>query len=372
MRIAVISSLFTPPGIGGYVRHLAGTLAARAHEVVVLTRGRMTGGFRQAYDGFRVVWVPFAPIPPVHLALHKPFLDRALSREGPFDVVNVHTPLCPPVETVSPIVTTVHTPLGADIAHEEERDLRSRMGRFLVRGVSVPAERELLRRSLLTLATSEGVAKDLRAMGLPAGDVRVVGNGVDTDRFHPPGAGPRVPAEVLYVGRLGTRKGLNHLIAAFALLREFHPEASVRIVGKGPLRAAVLSQVKRLELNGSVHLEGFLPPEELAAAYRRATCVVVPSLYEGLSTVLLEAMASGAPVVATAVSGSVDVVEDRVNGRLVAPTDDQMLAEAIQEIIRDPAEAARLGQAARQTIEEGHTWDHVTSRYEAAFGAARR
>ncbi len=367
MRIAIVSSLFTPPGIGGYVRHLAGTLAERGHDVVVLTRGRITGGSRQAYDGYRLVWVPFAPLPPIHLALHKPFLDRALHREGPFDVVNVHTPLCPPVDTPSPIVTTVHTPLAADIAHEEEQDLRSRMGRWLALTVSIPSERELLRRSSLTLATSQGVADDLHAMGVPSANLAVVGNGVNTLRFRPSKAEGRDDAEVLYVGRLGTRKGLNHLISAFSLMRGGHPEVTLRVVGQGPRRGALQAQVRELQLEGSVRFEGLLPKEKVTAAYRQATCVVVPSLYEGLSTVLLEAMASGAPVIATTVPGSVDVIQDGVNGRLIPPGDAPAMAEAIQDVVESPDEAARLGRAARETIEADYTWDAVTSRYENAF-----
>ena len=370
MRIAIVSSLFTPPGIGGYVRHLAGTLAARGHDVVVLTRGRITGVSRQAYDGYRLVWVPFAPVPPVHLALHKAFLDRVLHREGPFDVVNVHTPLCPPVETATPIVTTVHTPLAADIEHEEEKDFRSRLGRFLARTVSIPSERELLRRSSLTLVTSQGVAEDLHAMGVPAANIAVVGNGVDTLRFHPPEPGKRAEAEVLYVGRLGTRKGLNYLISAFSSLKEEHAAAKLRVVGQGPRRGALQAQVRELQLEGSVRFEGHLPKKQVIAAYQRATCVVSPSLYEGLSTVLLEAMASGAPVIATMVPGSVDVIQDGVNGRLIPSRHYHSLARAIQDVVESPTTAARLGRAARETIEAGYTWDAVTSRYENAFAKA--
>lgn len=370
MRIAMVSSLFTQPGLGSHVRALATTLATRGHEVAVLTRGHIGGFSREAYDGFRLVRVPFAPVPPLHLALHRPFLERALRQSGPFDVVNLHTPLCPPVRTTSPLVTTVHTPLWADIAHEEERDLRSRAGRLLARTVSLPTEREVLRRSSLALATSTGVAEDLHRMGVPPERVRVVGNGVDTHRFHPPKPGTRAEAEVLYVGRLGTRKGLNHLISAFSLLREGNTKARLRVVGDGPRRRALMAQIQRLRLDGSVRLEGYLSDGEVMAAYQRATCVVSPSLYEGLSTVLLEAMASGAPVVATTVPGSVDAIESGVSGQLVRPQDADALAGAVQDILESPTTAARLGQAARKTVESRYTWDAVTSRYEKAFDVA--
>lgn len=367
MRIALVSSLFIPPGIGGYVRHLGEALAARGHRVTVFTRGRFTGFSRQAFDGFRVVWVPFAPLPPFHLVLHEPFLNRAVSMEGPFEVVNVHSPLCPRVRTDEPMVTTVHTPLVSDIDHEEERDLRSRAGRLLARSISVPAERELLRRSTLILATSRGVAEDLAPHGISPAAVRVVGNGVDTNRFHPPPPESRAEAEILYVGRLGTRKGVQDLIAAFARVREGCPGAILRILGDGPRRSFLMAQTRALGLNGTVRFEGFVPSEEVEAAYRLATCVVVPSLYEGLSTVLLEAMASGAPVVATTVPGSEDVVEDDVNGRLVPPRNSKALARAIQAILASRSEAERFGRAARRTMETGFTWEAVASRYEEAF-----
>jgi glycosyltransferase involved in cell wall biosynthesis len=207
-------------------------------------------------------------------------------------------------------------------------------------------------------------------MGVPPERVTVVGNGVDTLRFHPPEAGTREQTEVLYVGRLGTRKGLSHLISAFSLLREGNKKARLRVVGQGPRRRALRAQIHGLGLEGSVQLEGHLPEGEVVAAYQRATCVVSPSLYEGLSTVLLEAMASGAPVVATAVPGSVDAIESGVNGQLVPPRDDRALAGAVRAIIESPATAARLGRAARETVERRYTWDKVTSRYESAFDAA--
>ncbi len=370
MRIAIVSSLFASPGLGSHVRNLAVTLAGRGHDVSVFTRGRITGFSRVDSNGFHLVFVPFAPVPPFHLALHRPFLERALGQSDHFDVVNVHTPLCPPIRTRSPIVTTVHTPLWADITHEEEQDLRSRAGRLLARMVSIPSEKEVLRRSSLALATSHGVAADLHAMGVPSERVRVVGNGVDTLRFRPPEPGTRAEAEILYVGRLGTRKGLDHLISAFSQLRSEHPEARLRVIGTGPRRRALLARIRQMKLDGTVLLEGYLPVEEVETAYRRATCVVSPSLYEGLSTALLEAMASGAPVVATTVPGSIDLIQDGINGRLVPPKDGAALAEAVQGVLESPAEAAAMGRRARRTIEEGYTWDAITSRYEAAFDEA--
>jgi glycosyltransferase involved in cell wall biosynthesis len=101
----------------------------------------------------------------------------------------------------------------------------------------------------------------------------------------------------------------------------------------------------------------------MAALYQRAAVFVHPAHYEGLPTVLLEAMACGRPVVATAVSGALDVIQPGENGLLVPPRNPSEMAAAILRLLADPAMAERLGRAARHTVEERYSWEKVGSRY---------
>lgn len=102
---------------------------------------------------------------------------------------------------------------------------------------------------------------------------------------------------------------------------------------------------------------------ELADLYRGATVYIHPAHYEGLPTVLLEAMACGRPVVATAVGGALDVIEDEHNGLLVPTKAPQAMAAAVARIMRNPDLATQLGSAARRTVEERYSWEVVGHHY---------
>ena len=160
------------------------------------------------------------------------------------------------------------------------------------RGASRPLARRLVRRARVVVCASTALADDARALG--ARDVRVIPSGVAI----PETVGePDEPPHVLYVGRLSEEKGVRELAEAADGL-------PLVVVGDGPLRELVPAGAS-----------GFVPPDELGPYYERAAVVVVPSRREGYGVVAREAMAYGRPVVATAVGGLVDAVEDGVTGR---------------------------------------------------------
>jgi glycosyltransferase involved in cell wall biosynthesis len=184
--------------------------------------------------------------------------------------------------------------------------------------------RVVLRRARLVLAASASLAAGARALG--AREVRVVPSGVAI----PETVGePDDPPHVLFVGRLSPEKGVLELVEACGGL-------PLVVVGDGPLRARVPGAV------------GFVPPDGLGPYYERAAVVAAPSLREGYGVVAREAMAWGRPVVASAVGGLVDAVEDGVTGLLVPPGDVAALREAIERLLGDAELRERLGAAARE------------------------
>ena len=198
------------------------------------------------------------------------------------------------------------------------------------------AARALLRRARVVLCPSEALAATARELG--ARKVRVVPSGV-----HIPeqvGA-PDDPPHILFVGRLSEEKGIIELLEATAGVPRV-------IVGDGPLRDRVPDAV------------GFVPPRELGAFYERASVVVCPSRREGYGVVAREAMAYGRPVVATAVGGLLDAVEDGVTGVRVAPHDAAALRTAVEALLDDADLRRRLGASAREAARERYSWQAAT------------
>jgi len=150
------------------------------------------------------------------------------------------------------------------------------------------------------------------------------------------------------VGRLAPQKGFAHLLRAIPLVLRQHPEARFAFVGDGPLEAELKELAAELSVSENCHFLGFRRdiPEVLAAC----DVFVLPSLWEGLSITLLEAMAAGKPIVATGIKGNREVITDGVNGLLVRPKDSADLARAIIELIEDRERARLLGEKAHQTV----------------------
>lgn len=196
--------------------------------------------------------------------------------------------------------------------------------------------RRLLRRARLVLCPSTALGDLARELG--ARSVRVVPSGVDIPESVPE---PAEPAHVLYVGRLSEEKGVGELLEATAGIPRV-------IVGDGPLRDGVPDAV------------GFVPPAELGPYYERAAVVVCPSRREGYGVVAREAMAYGRPVVASAVGGLLDAVEDGVTGVLVPPRDPAALRSALDRVLGDADVRRRLGAAGRDRAQERFSWAAAT------------
>jgi len=172
---------------------------------------------------------------------------------------------------------------------------------------------------------------------------------------------------VLAIGRLVEKKGFEHLIDAVAKTGG----VELAIVGDGDLRGPLEARAR--EVGARVHFPGFLDREATAAALASADVVAVPSIVDrggnvdGLPNTLLEALASGAAVVASRVAGIPDVVDDERNGLLVPPKDPAALAEALRRLVREPETRARLGREARRDAVERLSWEATARRFEECY-----
>jgi colanic acid/amylovoran biosynthesis glycosyltransferase len=174
--------------------------------------------------------------------------------------------------------------------------------------------------------------------------------GIDPDMFSPANVGAATPGNVLCVGRLDAEKGHLVLIDALAALRSRGVDATAVFVGAGPLRAVIEERIGALGLGHAVHLTGAIGQDEIRDYYRRASAFCLPTFIEGLPVVLMEAMASGLPVVTTPVNGIPELVQDGVTGVLVPPGRPDLLADALQRLLVEPAEGAELARAGRERV----------------------
>ena len=188
----------------------------------------------------------------------------------------------------------------------------------------------------------------------------VVYNGVDTRTFFPvPGSEPT--ATILSVGNLIPIKDHASLLRAFAAIAPEFPAVSLEIIGEGPERENLTRSADQLGITPRVRFLGRQSRKEVADAMRRCSVFVLPSRYEGLGCVYLEAMACGKSVVACRGQGIEEIVEHGNNGLLISPGNVAELTETLQELLRNQPLRARLGIAAQKTIAQ-----RCTLEYQAA------
>jgi glycosyltransferase involved in cell wall biosynthesis len=382
VRVLLLANTLPPgdvSGVGEQVLQLAAGLRQVGAEVEVLGRG--PGGVA----GPKVLFPLFAV----------PALWRALRRFHP-DVVQVHESdgglaalvaawLAPSLEPRPLLLALLQVSY-----REERRAVRTLCWRGRVLGRPGAVERRFRRLKAplhialgwLTaqaadrvLAPSAATAAELRR-DYRVAEVAVVPNAMSplapSGSAAPRGPGDQAPAPgyLLLVGRLRIRKGVDVLLAAWPEVLRRQPAARLVIAGDGEHRAALERTAAGLGLGGSVTFLGRAGAARVRALMRVAAALVVPSLYEGMPLVVLEAMDAGLPVVASRVSGIPEVVEDGGTGWLVPPEDPASLAAALVSALADPAAARRRGAAGRARLDAAFRPWHAVSCWRRAVAAA--
>ncbi|MGH9107096.1 MAG: glycosyltransferase [Acidimicrobiales bacterium] len=222
----------------------------------------------------------------------------------------------------------------------------------------------------LVVCISEFTRSQLMYLSDPAewAKLRVVHCGADLSRYHyvAPRAGPGL--HVLCVARWASQKGLEVLLDAVEVAAGSGTDVELTLVGDGPLRDRLHQAAQRPALDGRVRLEGAVGQDDLAKYYADADVFCLASLAEGVPVALMEAMATGRPVVATRVGGIAELVEDGVSGYLVAPGEVAELAGALARLAASPKLRRQMGAAGRQKVER----DFDSARCAAALAGIYR
>jgi phosphatidyl-myo-inositol alpha-mannosyltransferase len=285
----------------------------------------------------------------------------------PIDLVHVHEPFTPLMPWMAlacaqaPVVGTFHV-------HREQGHRVYAWSSWLLR----PLARRIARR----IAVSEAARRTVAAH-FP-GRYDIVPNGIDFERFNSPGRPPALfeagRPHVLYVGRLEPRKGVEFLVRAMADVQRRVPAVRLIVGGTGPDRDPLARLAAALGVD--VRFAGAIPESELPAYFQASDVVCSPAIGdESFGIVLLEAMASGRPVVASRIDGYAELVNGRECARLVPPSDAAALAGEISDLLGNAAARAQLSAAGREVARD-YDWSTIAMRimeiYQSALAAPVR
>ncbi|WP_461867193.1 glycosyltransferase family 4 protein [Thermococcus sp.] len=371
MRIALVSDWYYPKigGVATHMHHLALKLKERGHDVTIVTNSRETRKEMELNkQGIGLLKIPgvVSPILDVNITYSLKSTRELNEFLGDFDVIHSHhafTPLALKAAKAGRRMgkATVLTTHSISFAHE------SRLWETL--GLTFPIFSNYLRYPHRIIAVSKAAKAFIEHF--TDTPVEIIPNGVDDTVFTPSKKKEKIKEKfgidgkvVLYVSRMSYRKGPHVLLNAFSQIEE----AALVMVGSGEMLPFLRAQAKFLRIEDRVKFVGYVKNEVLPEIFRMADVFVLPSITaEAFGIVILEAMASGLPVVATDVGGIPEIVMESESGLLVPPGNELELRNAIQKLLLDDKLRERLGSNGRKAVEERYSWNRVTEQIEKTY-----
>ncbi|WP_422927065.1 glycosyltransferase family 4 protein [Singulisphaera sp. PoT] len=367
VRVCYVVSYFHPLESGAERQALAQgvELCRRGHTVHVVTHAVDGLPRDEVVQGIQVHrWVKSSKRGPLFAPTFVSGVVRSLIRLRPqYDIVHTHQGLWEAVATglARPFLRgapTLVQPASSGYYGEADELLRTRGSAIL---------RRLILRNSAFVAISADIQDQWRALGVPADKMTLLASGVDAELYRPGPSqydGDLLPRpRVVFTGRLHPQKNLDLLLDAWP--RVSHATgANLILVGHGPERHRLAERAKALKIEDRVQFTGAVAnPAEIL---RAADVFVLPSVAEGMSNSLLEAMATGLPCVATDIGGNSDLLENGV-GRLVPSNDPEGWARTLIEVLTQPDLKRQLGESARGLIEREFALPVVIDRYLALY-----
>ncbi len=353
-------------GIAEHVHHLSLELRKRGHKVDILTsnHGNKTFHFEDPPYVIRVGRGLRIPInKSIASVAFSPFINlkvRSIIRGGNYDIVHTHGSLAPTLPLLALKYSNSVNFATFHAAHS----------RSIGYGLFKLYLHKIFKKIDGPIAVSK-VAKDTMSRHFD-GHYRIIPNGVDINRFKPDiqpfcELKERGVLNLLFVGRCEPRKGLKYLLKALPTIFREIPNSRLIVVGSGPLKKWY-QQLVRPEHKDRVIFTGPVSPEDLPRYYATADVFVSPAIgAESFGIILLEAMASGVPIVATNIPGYKQVMEDGKEGLFVKPKDPEDLAKATVFLLKKPELRKEMGKRGRKKAVSFYSWEKIASEVESYY-----
>lgn len=366
LKILIVSDAYYPYpcGLSEYVHHLACKLRDFGHKVDIAAGSFGRGDVQ--YEAIRIGRAAYVPLNKsfaiVPIGFDVPSKMRLLIERSKYDVIHLNGPICPNLSYFALKYSNARNIATFHTASEKVQGFGSTVFKAVFRNVYEKID--------VKIAVSES-ARRTNEFYIP-GKYHIVSPGVDIKRFTPEGqdfASMRGNT-LLFVGRMDSRKGLHRLINAFAIVKRKINDARLIVVGHGPLYGKYVRMVARANIAGCVCFEGRCSNEMLPKYFRSAAVYTSPAVgRESFGIVLIEAMASGTPVIVSNIAGYNRVIENGRNGLLVDTADAPAYAEGIVKLMKDSSMKRRIIAHGLRDVQTKYSWDTVARKIQRLYDA---
>lgn len=374
LSVLMVNYEFPPIGGGGgtTTRFIAKYMARLGVEVTVVTAKPGDEDIINHPDGFRINYVgpkknklSGTHIPELaRYALTLIYYSKNIIKTIKPDVLHCFFTLpsgsfglfCKKFHNIPYIVSA----LGADVPGFNIGDWRLNVYHALTKFIS----RSIWNNASFVVANSNSLKETCKQFDSNR-DIEVITNGVDTDLFYPNQFKKPISDEVqlLFVSRLMPQKGIDTLIKACGILEKRNiTNYRLTIVGEGHLKELMFSLIEQHKIKDQINFLGWKDLEDLPEIYRNAAVFILPSVMEGMSSVTLQAMASGLPIIASKVKGFEEILEENINGLTAEYNNEEQFANAIEKLIKSPELREKMSKNSFKKSEQ-FSWESISKQY---------